>query len=77
MAKPKIEVRDIFIQGKFHSTLPVEVCNVCHGHRPVTKKVADGECVGHPGVKDYLLVLGETQPQRKKQPKKVKARKEA
>lgn len=67
----KTEVRDIFIHGKFHSTLKVEVCTICDGHRPVTKKVADGECLGHPGVKNYLLPLGEAYPQRKKEPKKV------
>ncbi|MGW8177458.1 MAG: hypothetical protein ACWGQW_01470 [bacterium] len=71
----KLEVRDIYIQGKFHSTKQVEICTICGGYRPVTKKVADGECVGHPGVKSYLLPLGEQQPQRKKEPKKIKAKK--
>jgi hypothetical protein len=67
----KTEVRDVYIQGRFHSTHSVEICSICGGHRPVTKKVADGECLGHPGVKNYLLPLGETHPQRKREPKKV------
>jgi hypothetical protein len=71
----KVEVRDIYIQGNFHSTCEVEICTICGGHRPVTKKVADGECLGHPGMKPYLLSLGEVYPQYKKEAKKVKAKK--
>lgn len=73
----KTEVRDIYIQGRFHSTRQVEVCHICGGYRPVTKKVADGECLGHPGVSSYLLPFGEAYPQRKKEPKKVKPKKKS
>lgn len=62
--KAKIESRDIFIQGRFVRTANVKICHICGGHAPVTKKTADGECVGHPGVKDYLLSLDSSHPQR-------------
>jgi hypothetical protein len=68
----KVEIRNIYIQGKCIGRRQVEVCTICDGHRPVTKKVADGECTSHPGVKKYLLPLGEECPQLKKEPKKVK-----
>lgn len=69
----KTEAREIYIQGKFVGTKNVEICSICGGHRPVTKKVADGECLGHPGVKNYLLPLGEAHPQPKKVVKDVPA----
>jgi len=47
----KIEVRDVSIKGKLIKRMKVLVCPICDGHMPVTKKVADGECVGHINVK--------------------------
>ena len=70
----KTEVRSIHIQGRFFGNREVEICTVCDGHRPVTKKVADGECLGHPGVKSYLLPLGEELPQAPRDQKKVRAK---
>jgi len=71
----KMEVRSICIDGRFVMSKDVEICTVCNGHRPVTKKPADGECLGHAGVKEYLLPLGEQMPQAPRENRKVKAKK--
>lgn len=73
----KKEIRSIYIQGRFVGVREVEICTICDGHGPVTKKPADGECLGHPGVKKYLLSLGEELPQFKREDKKVSEKMEA
>ncbi len=61
--KAKMKTRKIIVDGKTVTTRKVRICNVCNGHVPVTKKVAEGECLGHPGTQDYLLSLGSSHPQ--------------
>ncbi len=61
--KAKMEMRNIIVGGNVVKTRKVRICNVCGGHAPVTKKVAEGECQGHTGVKSYFLSLGNSHPQ--------------
>jgi hypothetical protein len=71
----KRESRMVFIGGNYQGTFEVDICSICKGHLPVTKKVADQECVGHGGVSPRLLSLGEQYPQFKESKKKVLRRK--
>jgi hypothetical protein len=54
--KAKFENRDIRVNGKFIRNARVKICLICDGHLPVTKKAADGECVGHQGLRRHLEV---------------------
>lgn len=50
----KTEKRQIKVDGKVVEFRLVEICQVCGGHAPVTKKPADGECVGHLNLRTNL-----------------------
>jgi hypothetical protein len=59
----KVQERDICFGKQFVGRRKVRICNICKGHIPIGSKVANGECLGHPGIKSYLLDLGSSHPQ--------------
>jgi len=50
----KFEKRQIVVNGKVVEFRLVEICQICNGHAPVTKKAADTECVGHLNLRTKL-----------------------